>query len=169
MKAKLILFGLVLGLCAEAGAAEMSMPPAKSSPAFDQLKSLKGSWEGQASDGKATKVSYQLVSAGTCLMETLESPEGPSMITMYHLNGSRVVLDHYCSLNNVPHMKGTASPDGKRLHFVFVSGANMAGPSDMHMHSLKISFEDADHFSQEWTLRSKGKDEPVVFHFQRAK
>ena len=169
MKGKTTLFALVLGLCAQVGAGQMNMPPAKSNAAFDQLKSLEGNWEGQASDGKTTRVSYQLVSAGTCLMETLESPEGPSMITMYHLNGGRVVLDHYCSLNNVPHMKGTASPDGKKFDFAFVSGANMASSSDMHMHSLKLSFEDSDHFTQEWTLRSKGKDQPVVFHFQRAR
>ncbi len=167
---KLVLsLALVLGLCATAGAAEMSMPPAKPSPAFDQLKSLVGSWEYPMPDGHSVNASYQLVSGGSCLMETLDAPDGSNMITMYHMDGRRLMLDHYCTLNNVPHMKGTLSAGGKTLEFAFVSGANMAGPGDPHMHSLKVGFQDADHFTQEWTMRAKGKDEPVVFHFQRTK
>ena len=165
----LVAFTLALGLSAVAVADEMKMPEMKPSPAFDQLKTLVGSWEGQTPDGKTTTVSYQVVSAGTCVMETLHSPDGADMITMYHMDGGRVVMDHYCAINNVPHMKCTASADGRKLDFAFAGATNMASPKDTHMHGLKLSFEDADHFTQEWSLHDQGKVQPVVFHFQRVK
>jgi len=164
-----IALALTLGLCTPAGAAEMNMPPMKSSPAFDQLKTLVGSWEAQTPDGKPVKAAYQMVSAGSCLMESLDTPDGGNMITMYRMDADRLVMDHYCAMNNVPRMRASASADAKKVDFAFASATNLASPQDMHMHGLKVSFEDADHFSQEWTLRTKGKDQPVVFHFQRVK
>ena len=160
---------LVLGMVAAAGAAEMQMSAMKPSPGFDQLKSLAGSWQAQTPDGKDVKASYQVVSGGNVVMETLDTPDGANMITMYHMDGSRLVMDHYCATNNVPHMRATSSADGKKLDFAFVSAANLAAPSDMHMHTLKVSIEDADHFTQEWSMHDHGKVQPVVFHFQRAK
>ena len=172
MKTRNIVATLVLlfGVYGVAGATGMDMPAAaKPSPGFDHLKSLVGSWEGQTPDGKTVKASYQMVSNGTCLMETLDTPDGANMVTMYHMDGSRLMMDHYCAMNNVPHMKGTTSADGKTIDFAFVSAGNLTAPTDMHMHGLKVEFEDADHFTQEWLLRSKGKDQPSVFRFQRAK
>jgi hypothetical protein len=34
---------------------------------------------------------------------------------------------------------------------------------------LVLTFEDQDHFSQEWTWREKGKEKTVVIHFERSK
>src|SRR2546426_800563 len=122
------------GLVGPSLAGEMNMPAMKSSPAFDQIKALAGNWEGQTQEGKPVKVSYQLVSGGTCVMETLDSAEDGSMVTMYHLDHNRLMLDHYCMLNNVPHMKATPSVDGKHLKFAYVGASNLASPQDMHMH-----------------------------------
>ena len=163
------MLALALGWSAAAGAKEMEMGGAKASPVLEPLAALSGSWEGQSADGKSVKATYQVVSAGSCVMETLEPPEGGTMVTMYHVDGGRLVMDHYCSVNNVPHMRAARSADPKHLDFTFVSAANLAAPGDMHMHGLKFSFDDADHFTQEWTLRAKGKDQPYVFRFARAK
>jgi hypothetical protein len=160
---------LALGLCAAAGAKEMEMGSAKANPALEPLRALSGNWEGQAADGKPVKTNYQVVSGGSCVMETLEPPDGGTMITMYHVDAGRLVMDHYCSVNNVPHMRAARSADPKHLDFTFVSAANLTAPGDMHMHGLQFTFEDPDHFTQEWTLRAKGKDQPYVFRFARAK
>ena len=112
IRSAVLVLALLLGVCAVAVAEEhMNMPAAKSSPTFDRLKSLVGSWQGKTADGKDVKASYQMVSGGTCLMETLDTPDGMSMITMYHMDCDRLVLDHYCALNNVPRMKAAASAD----------------------------------------------------------
>ncbi len=170
---------LLLVLAFAAGADEsmpmpgMKMPPrsarpaTKTNPSFEQLKSLAGSWEGKSSEGKAVKATYALVSSGTCVMETLNTPDGADMITMYHMSDDALMMHHYCAMNNVPHMKALSSKDPKHLEFKFVNATNLEKPTDMHMHGLSMTFQDKDHFSQQWTLRNAGNNQPVTFDFQR--
>lgn len=62
----------------------------RSTPQFDKLKTLAGTWKGNDSEGKPINVSYKLVSNGSALMEELTMEEHPdAMITMYHLNGKK--------------------------------------------------------------------------------
>jgi hypothetical protein len=150
--------------------AEFPSGAGKSSDEFDRLKSLVGSWEGKDRDGKPVKVSYKLVSAGSSLMETMTMDEHEGMmVTMYHLDGDRLMMTHYCSMGNQPRMSSEAgSGDGKSITFSFVDGTNILTPDSPHMHKLVLTFKDKDHVSQEWTMRAKGKDEsPVVFELTR--
>lgn len=159
----------VLGLSSAALADYMPMPKMAPNAGFDAMKALAGSWEGQTPDGKSITVSYQVVSAGSCVMETLDPPDHGTMITMYRVEGGRLVMDHYCSMNNVPHMRGTRSADGKQIDFAFTSASNLGDPKGAHMHALKLVFEDTDHLTHEWSMHAQGKVQPVVFHFARAK
>src|SRR5271166_1854545 len=90
----LLLLGL--SLCIFAAAQEMH-PPARSTPAFDQLKSLAGEWEGSNAQGSKANVTYQVVSNGSVLMERLRSAGEGEMVTMYSLDGDHIVVTHYCS------------------------------------------------------------------------
>src|SRR5438270_3113791 len=76
-------------------------------PAFDQLKSLVGEWEG-TNGGGPVKVTYTLVANGTALMERLQPANEPDMITMYSADGDHVVVTHYCSGVNQPQMVAQA-------------------------------------------------------------
>lgn len=158
-----------VGLSAGALADEMAMPKMAPNAGFDQMKTLAGSWDGQTADGKDVKATYQVVSAGSVVMETLDPPDHGTMITMYRVEGGKLVMDHYCSMNNVPHMKATRSADGKTIDFEFTSASNLASPKDTHMHGLKLTFKDSDHLTHEWSLHSQGKVSPVVFELTRAK
>src|SRR5574341_1308936 len=66
-----------------------TMPPSKG---FDQLKPLVGEWEGQTSSGKATRVSYQIVSGGTALLERLKTGDEPEMVTVYTPDGGHLAM-----------------------------------------------------------------------------
>lgn len=88
---------------------------------------------------------------------------------MYHMDRHRLTLDHYCMLNNVPHMRAAPSTDVKHLKFSYVGASNLASPQDMHMHALTLGMEDPDHLTHTWVLRTKGKDQPEEFRFQRVK
>jgi hypothetical protein len=161
---------VLLGLSAVAALADdMAMPAMKPNAAFDEIKGLAGNWAGQTADGKPVTASYQVVSAGSCVMETLDPPDHGTMITMYRVEGGRLVMDHYCAMNNVPHMRGTRSADGKQIDFAFTGASNMSGPKDAHMHALKLTFDDSEHLTHEWSMQAQGKVQPVVFHFARAK
>ncbi|MBI1804946.1 MAG: hypothetical protein HY033_12300 [Ignavibacteriae bacterium] len=144
----------------------------KSTPAFDKLKSLVGIWQGKDGEGKPVTISYKMVSAGTSLMETLDMADTKeAMITMYHLDGSKVMMTHYCSMGNQPRMRTTGlSKDGQKLSFKFVDVTNHATPEENYMRGLVFTFKDADHFAQEWTMRMEGKtDHPSSFEFARSK
>jgi hypothetical protein len=158
-----------VGLSAGALADEMAMPKMAPNAAFDQMKTLAGSWEGKTSDGGAVKATYQVVSMGSCVMETLDPPDHGTMVTMYRVEGGKLVMDHYCSMNNVPHMRGTRAADGKTINFEFLSASNVSNPKDPVMHGLRLTFTDTDHIKHEWTLHSQGKVSPVVFELTRTK
>ena len=164
----LVVLCLALGLSAAALAEDMSMPTPKPNAGFDAIKALAGNWDAQTPDGKPVKASYEVVSNGNCVIETLDPPDHGKMITMYRVDGGRLVMDHYCSMNNVPHMSGKPSADGKAIDFTFMSASNLASPKDTHMHGLKLTFDDKDHLTHEWSLHSQGKIQPVVFHFARS-
>ncbi len=138
--------------------------------ALAPLHSLIGDWTGTAQDGKVIRASYQFTSGGTSLTETLAPEKEPAMTTMYHLDGNRLMLTHYCSLNNQPRMRANDYQAGdKTLTFTFVDATNLASPSDPHMHQVIFAFQDHDHFTQTWVLSKDGKDMPHIFHFERMK
>jgi hypothetical protein len=103
-------------------------------------------------------------------METIEAEGEPSMVTLYHPDGNKLMMTHYCSIGNQPRMRADV-PTGevKNLSFTFVDATNMAKPADGHMHSLTMTFQDADHMAQVWTFRQDSKDMPVTFNLERKK
>ncbi len=148
-------------------------PPGKGSSDLDRMKSLTGTWQGTDKEGKPIKVSYKVISGGTAVMESLEMKGHTSgaMVTIYHMDGDQLMMTHYCTMGNQPRMKaGNASSADNAIAFSFVDATNLASPDDPHMHGLVITFNDKDHFTQDWTLRANGKDAPHdLFSFVRNK
>ena len=142
-------------------------------PAWEKMKSLVGDWEGTMAHGDMNmpvKVSYSLVSGGTSLMERMDAPDHSEMITMYYPDGSRVMMTHYCSEGNQPRMRAQAAAgEPKSLAFDFVDVTGLPSPTAEHMRKLVVKFDDADHFTQEWTHREAGKEETGVFKYARKK
>jgi hypothetical protein len=167
-------FGLILGLSSAVVAGEKATParvaPRATSAGFEKMKTLIGDWAG-ASDGEGhdakVQVSYALTSAGSAVIETLQTEHG-TMVTMYHPDGEAVMMTHYCAAGNQPRMRAKGAGD-KELAFSFVDATNLSSPEAMHMHDLKITFNDADHITQEWTTSAGGKKTPVVFKLERKK
>lgn len=136
--------------------------------AFEKLKKLEGTWEGQAGGG-AAKVTYKLTGAGTALVET-QFPGSPhEMVTVYHLDKGALVMTHYCAAGNQPSMKFKPGKDANVLAFDFYQGSNMK-PGDMHMHSMKLTFKDDNHVVSNWTSFAGGKSAGTVsFDMKRVK
>jgi hypothetical protein len=144
-----------------------SPPPPNT--AWEKMKSLAGDWTGSYVDGSPVKVSYRLVSGGTALMETMNMHDSHEMVTVYHPDGDRLLMTHYCSEATQPRMRASAlSSDGKRLEFDFLDATN-AGPDALVMRRLVVTFGDADHITQNWTSRLKGKEQTGTFQLARAK
>jgi hypothetical protein len=145
--------------------------------AFDQMKTVAGSWEARVTtippapdiEGKLARVSLRVTSMGNALMHEVRSegrPDDP--ITMFYLDGDRLLLTHYCDAGNRPRMIGKASPDGKTVEFEFLD--IVGGTQYGHMHHAVFTFIDANHHIEDWTYMRPG-DKPIQAHFdlQRAK
>jgi hypothetical protein len=158
--------------------ATFAFPP-QSSPAdpqvqtaFEKLKSLVGDWEGKDNMDMAAKTNFKVMISGTTVMETL-SPTGmggEDMLSLFSIDGNSIRLMHYCPTNNQPHMTATPGPgEIKELTFEFKGAGNLPDESAGHQHKLVLQFVDADHITENWTWRSKGKDTPMIIHFTRKK
>ena len=132
----------------------------KASPLFDQLKKLEGTWTSDSKD-HPTDVTYKVSSGGSVLVETMAMGNHAEMITMYHPDGDGLALTHYCMLGNQPRMKAAKDQKPGLIKFEGDGGTNMK-PEDKHMHTLTVTFVDADHVKQDWTLFEGGKEQTVV-------
>jgi hypothetical protein len=144
--------------------------PSKPAGGFDRLKVLAGEWQGTDESGKPVTSTFRLVSNDTALEETFQSDKDKEMVTMYTPDGSRVALTHYCSKGNQPKMESpgvTATAD--EFAFTFTGATNLASPEDTHLHHLVLQIDDAEHFTETWTIHEKGHDTKRMFKFTRRK
>jgi len=133
--------------------------------AFNQLKSMAGTWEGKTSDGQTVTMTYSLISGGTTVMS--EASPHESMVTMYTLDGNRLLMTHYCAAGNQPRMTAAISPDGKTLEFTFLDATNLASPQAGHMNHAVFTFADANHYGESWTWTQGGQSKTEHFDLQR--
>ncbi|MEO8432080.1 MAG: hypothetical protein ABI592_11275 [Acidobacteriota bacterium] len=139
-----------------------------SNAAWESMKTLQGEWDGLYAGKMKVSAIYRLVSNGTALMETLVSPDHTDMVTMYHVDGARIGMTHFCSENNQPRLKSVGS-NPKRIEFTYVDATNLSSPDAKRMTGLVTTLSDADHFTQEWTESDKGKEQKALFEFTRRK
>ncbi len=160
MKKHLCVLAMLVLAC---GAAAQSKPAG-----FERLKSLAGEWEGKAPDGKTGRVTYQVVSNGSAVLETIFGDEhAEGMITVYHPDGDSILATHYCAVGNQPRMRAKPS-GGNTLSFQLADVTNR-GASKILMQGLVVRFEDANHFVQDWTSEENGKKETASFRWTRKK
>jgi len=116
---------------------------------FDQLKSLAGSWEGTL-DGDTLHISLRVTSRGNALMHEMKGNGPDDPITMFNLDGDRLMLTHYCDAGNQPRMLATASPDGKTIVFDFKEATNLQSTQMGHMQRVTFTLIDPDHHTEKW-------------------
>lgn len=152
-------FALIL-LCALTTAAGAGETPAQSKAAFEKLKSLAGDWQGSIGEkagGPAILVSYKTTSGGSVVTETLFAGTDHEMVTVYYLDGGKLVLVHYCAVGNQPRMALAPSSTADHFVFEFAGGTNLNPQKDMHMHSARLTFEGGDQVVGEWDSYKDGK------------
>ena len=165
----------MLGFAAAVGATAASnawAPPADGPAAFERLKALQGSW--QAADGKKAVTEFELTANGTVLLERYTNPampDGGRMVTAYHLDGTDLVLTHYCIAKNQPTLRAERyDASTGEVQFEFVRASNLPSPDAGHMRRAKYRFVDRDRFTTEWEFFAGGKKTLTeVEHFTRLK
>jgi hypothetical protein len=133
---------------------------------FEKLKSLQGTWTGKNSQGQPLQVVFRTTSAGSAIMSEIEGKE--DMISMFHLDGDRLMMTHYCGAGNQPRMRAQASPDGKTFTFDFFDGTNIVPPNAGHMRHMVLTILDENHHTEDWTfVQEDGKQLSEHFDLQR--
>src|ERR1700756_3690541 len=122
---------------------------------FDALKRLAGTWQATF-EGKPMQATLRVTSMGNAIEHEMkgEGPDNP--ITMFYLDGDRLLLTHYCDAGNRPRMVARMSPDGKTLEFDFLDVANYNKGQEGHMQHAVFTFVDSNHHTEDWTFMLEG-------------
>lgn len=155
---------LGVGIYAADNAAGKATP---ANPAFEKLKTLVGTWETKMPDGKTAEMTVRLTGNGSALL--LDAAEGDGMITVIHPDGDTLMATHYCGAKNQPRYVLAPSSDPNTVAFQFKDVTNLASPDAGHMRGVVFKFTDADHHTEDWTWRDKGKDQVETIAFTRKK
>ncbi|MDX1618961.1 MAG: hypothetical protein R3224_09255, partial [Balneolaceae bacterium] len=133
---------------------------------FEKLKSLAGEWDGIKSDGQKVALSYKVISGGSAVVETLMPVNEPDMVTVYHMDGDRLMMTHYCSAGNQPRMVAEQAGRGEdRIDFELLDLTNLTDSSPGHMKHLTLKFAADGSLAQVWTFNRDGKSMPATFNF----
>ena len=161
MKTKLFCTTILLAGAVLLAAGEL--PKAKSSsPEFQRMKSLVGTWEGKTDMGEGPvdmTVRYRLLAGGSVLEERVFEGTPHEMVTMYYDQDGKLALTHYCMLGNRPAMQ-LKSSSTKTLTFDFDPTCGINPAKESHMHALKISFDSPDTITTNCRAFMDGKEVP---------
>jgi hypothetical protein len=135
--------------------------------AFDRLKTLAGDWEGTSTDATTGDVyfdralfDYRLTGAGSALIEFANAGTPDEMLSIFFMDGDRLVLQHYCSVANQPRLE-LISADSTGLLFDLVGGVNLDPTSDGHIHRVRFNFDRDGGVESLWTWFDEGREHHV--------
>lgn len=154
---------LALTICASTALAQTD-----AQKAFTTLKTLPGTWVGDTPKGPV-QVSFKVTGAGSAVMSEITTAmhDHEDMISMFHMDGSRLLLTHYCAIGNQPRMQAETSPDGKMITFNFVDATNLASPEVGHMQQMVLTLLDENHHTEKWVFVDHGKEQVALFDLHR--
>lgn len=122
--------------CGTSIAQTVSQPKAPATPSdaqklFDKMKSLAGTWQGTIMN-IPINVTIRLASSGTAILHeaTTDGGKPPNHeITMFYVEGDRLLATHYCDGGNRARFEGKLSADETAAEFNFldVSGSTRGG------------------------------------------
>ena len=129
---------------------------------MEKLAQLQGDWIMLDENGAETDMigsTFRLTAAGSALVEVMApgNPDGYEMVNMYHADGNRVLMTHYCAAGNQPRMEVKTTDDENRLELKFESVTNLASPDANHMRHAEYIFRGDDRLTTRWWSMQDGK------------
>jgi hypothetical protein len=147
-------------------AAATSVAESDAQKVFKELKTLAGTWEGTSSEGKPVTVTFRETANVSAILSEINGHE--NMITMFYLDGSRLLMTHYCAAGNQPRMAEELSPDGKTLVIRFIDATNVLPSQPGHMEQLNITMPDTSHHTEIWQFAANdGQKMREIFELKR--
>ena len=128
--------------------------------AFELFKKLEGKWRGRSTKGWEEVVNYKTIAKGSVVVgNSFDAHPNETMMTMFYLDGDRLMLTHYCVARNQPRLVATSFADaGKTITFTFLDGTNLPSRNSGHMDKMVFRFIDDNHAVSHWTWYQDGKE-----------
>lgn len=148
-------------------------PPTSGAAALEKLKALAGDWvevDPKMGEKGAVAVMYRVTGAGSAVVSTLAPGTPHEMVSVYHRDGSDLVMTHYCAAQNQPRFRAKSVP-ANVVAMEFDGGTNVDPAKDVHIHAVKVELLGPDEIRETWTGWKGGKTEepPLVLHLTRKK
>jgi hypothetical protein len=131
-----------------------------SSPEFERMKTLVGTWTGKTDMGQGPvdmTLQYRLLAGGSVLEERCFAGTPNEMVSMYYDQGGKLAMTHYCIMGNRPQMRLKMS-DAKTIKFDFDKACGINPKKESHMHALTITFDDANTITTSCKSMMDGKE-----------
>jgi hypothetical protein len=154
-----------------AGAPEKTVFDATSAMAY--LTTTSGEWmpgSGAQHEHSATPaaarpgsgVSVKTKAAGSAVVHLYRQGSPGEMETIFHMDGDKLLLTHYCALQNAPVLQFVKTDKPGELKFVFKGGTNFDPSVDAHLHESTFQIIDKDTVEQRSTVFTNGKADPEL-------
>ena len=141
------------------GADTSRRQPYTGSPEFEKIKQLAGTWRGKSimqGEEQDITITYQVTSAGSAVVATHFPGTPNEMMSVYHDNGGKLSMTHYCALKNQP-ILGLKNATANSIELEYTDGSNIDQDKDAHMRSLTITFVDDIRIIEQWSMFKEGK------------
>jgi len=144
--------------------------PEQHAALIERVRSLEGTWEmDNGSGGKEVAAVFADSSNGTAVREVMFPGSGHEMTNVYHMDGPTLLMTHYCSQGNQPHLRARAGSPSE-IVFTMDSVSNYTDKEDMYMGKLVLKIKDNDHIVEEWTsYKPELNPATVAFEMTRKK
>ena len=122
--------------CALVGNAPVMAEEAQSTSSmqFETIAALAGEW--QVAEHAALRIVFEPTAGGSVMIERWMRGERMHSLTIYHLDGERLIATHYCPQGNQPRLAATASDNGE-IRFTFLDATGL-DPNESYQHDLSL-------------------------------
>jgi hypothetical protein len=175
MKSAVVVLVGVLGMtgCATSGGSPRVVAPASAeqkSALLERMKSLDGEWTAKDPESGAmvTAAVFKTTSNGSAVREVMFPGSPHEMTNMYHMDGSSMVVTHYCAMGNQPQMRAKNAV-GNAIIFEFNDVTNRTSEEQACMGEMTLEFVDADHIVERWRTIGTAASEATVIELVRKK
>ncbi len=128
--------------------------------AFERFKKLEGKWQGKSTKGWEEAMHFKTIARGSVVVEnSFDAHPNETMMTMFLLDGDRLLLTHYCVAGSQPRLAATSfEEDGRKITFTFLDATNLPSRDKGHMDKAVFHFVDENYFTSRWTWYQDGKE-----------
>lgn len=155
-----VLACVVCAHVALASGPEVALTREQALAAYEKVKSLEGTWRGQSTQGWSDTGQYRVIAGGSAVLHTsFDAHPGQSMATLFHMDGDRLLLTHYCIARNQPRLVATTADEALReITFEYLDGTGLSSRDQGHMDKLVLKIPDAEHYTARWTWYQNGQE-----------